>query len=75
MPRIDNYDLIGSVADDDLLLISDTSASNTTNSVEISSLASHINIGKQNQLTLTTTGTSGAAIYLNTLVALLDLVQ
>ena len=61
MPRIDNYDLIGSVADDDLLLISDTSASNTTNSVEISSLASHINIGKQNQLTLTTTGTSGAA--------------
>jgi hypothetical protein len=61
MPRIDSYDLIGSVADDDLLLISDTSANNTTNSVEISSLASHINIGKQNQLTLTTTGTSGAA--------------
>jgi hypothetical protein len=61
MPRIDSYDLIGSVADDDLLLISDTSANNTTNSVEISSLASHINIGKQNQLTLTTTGTSGPA--------------
>ncbi len=61
MPRIDSYTLIGSVADDDLLLISDTSASNTTNSVKISSLASHVNIGKQNQLTLTTTGTTGAA--------------
>lgn len=61
MPRIDSYDPIESIAGDDLLLISDTSANNTTNSVEVSSLASHINIGKQNQLTLTTTGTSGAA--------------
>lgn len=58
MPRIDNYALIGSVADDDLLLISDTSANNTTNSVEISSVASHVNSG----VNLNFLGTTGTGI-------------
>lgn len=61
MAIIYSYPTMTTVADDDLLLISDSSAGNATNSVKISSLASHINIGKQNQLTLTTTGTTGAS--------------
>ena len=63
MPKIDSYPRITSPQNDDLLLISDKSEEFDSKSITLSQISGVVNSGKQNQITLTTLGTSGPATF------------
>ena len=63
MPKIDSYPRITSPQNDDLLLISDQSEDFDSKSISLSQISGVVNSGKQNQITLTTLGTSGPATF------------
>ena len=63
MPKIDSYPRITSPQNNDLLLISDQSEEFDSKSITLSQISGVVNSGKQNQITLTTLGTSGPATF------------
>lgn len=63
MPKIDSYPRITSPQNNDLLLISDQSEEFDSKSITLSQISGVVNSGKQNQITLTTIGTTGPATF------------
>ena len=63
MPKINSYPRITSPQNDDLLLISDQSEEFDSKSISLSQVSGVVNSGKQNQITLTTLGTTGPATF------------
>jgi len=66
MPRIPSYPLIGSLSNDDLLVIDDVSQQYATKSVELQSLKGYFNTGQATTTYVNDKVVSGAAFNTNT---------